>query len=387
MYPDKFIDGFIRDVIDIGEIKTNKFFIRGHEEETNFISKVHEVTYIGHSRESIESHLSILQPEDVIIVHWYDTVIADMLISKENKLVVFFWGGELYEDPFWFHFNWLFDNKTKALIRKIQRPKIQWSKNPYKFFKSIYNHILSRYKTPDYRSAYNQKLAFVQRIDYLILLEKNFAEESLIRKLYPASHFKIVHSFYDTNYELSSIESRKKCNPEKIKLLLGNSATYANNHLDAFNFLRDFNGDIFCPLSYGDEYYRNIVIKEGKKKFGNRFHPIVEFMDRKSYAQFLSEIDIVLMFHNRQQAWGNIAMSLTLGKPVFLKRNNPLSQFIKELGITVYDANEFKSLNLKNLIERETSSLELNRKLLSASISRNKRLNDLSNLVAKFKQC
>ena len=61
-----------------------------------------------------------------------------------------------------------------------------------------------------------------------------------------------------------------------------------------------------------------------KKAFGEDFYPIVDFMTRADYLDFLMDKDAVVMFHNRPQAVGNIMTALVLGKPVFIKKSNAI---------------------------------------------------------------
>ena len=49
-------------------------------------------------------------------------------------------------------------------------------------------------------------------------------------------------------------------------------------------------------------------------------------------------MNIVVMFHNRQQAVGNIITALVLGKPVFMKADNVVYKMLKSIGVSsVYD--------------------------------------------------
>ncbi len=121
------------------------------------------------------------------------------------------------------------------------------------------------------------------------------------------------------------------------KIMIGNSATSTNRHLDVFDLLKQYsNLQIFVPLSYGDKMYASQVIEQGKKLF-KEFFPLVDFMEYEQYLDILKTIDIVIFNHNRQQGVGNIILLLGLGKTLYLSRDNNAYNMLKDLGIVFYD--------------------------------------------------
>lgn len=134
-----------------------------------------------------------------------------------------------------------------------------------------------------------------------------------------------------------------------VNVLVGNSATETNCHLDAFALIahRD-RGDIHvhCPLSYGDAAYRDIVLANGRALFGNRFHPLTEMLPLPAYQRFLGAIDIAFMHHNRQQGVGNIISLLAMGKKVFLRPEQSHTHFFSQLGLSIFDTRHFDCIPL-----------------------------------------
>ncbi|MDD2846513.1 MAG: TDP-N-acetylfucosamine:lipid II N-acetylfucosaminyltransferase [Rhodoferax sp.] len=131
---------------------------------------------------------------------------------------------------------------------------------------------------------------------------------------------------------------------EGINILLGNSASSSNNHLDALEKLRPFAGEnirIYCPLSYGDPAYGDKIAEAGRIIFGDKFIPLREFMQFEKYLQFLADIDIAIFNHNRQQGMGNVTTLLGLGKVVYMRSNITSYQAFKRLGIRVRDIDKF----------------------------------------------
>ena len=131
---------------------------------------------------------------------------------------------------------------------------------------------------------------------------------------------------------------------DSINIQLGNSADPANNHIEALEKLAAYKNDnikIFVPLSYGDEEYAQEVISCGRAIFGERFVPITKFFPLTEYLEFLSKIDIAVFNHKRQQAMGNITTLLGMGKKVFIRSDITSWSFYRELGVSVFDLNEF----------------------------------------------
>jgi len=126
-------------------------------------------------------------------------------------------------------------------------------------------------------------------------------------------------------------------------ILLGNSATPTNNHLEALEQLRkvDLAGRrIVTPLSYGDMAYADEICRIGNKWFGSSFAPLREFMSLSDFNQVIGGCGTVIMNHVRQQAMGTISAALYKQARVFLRRQSPLFGFFHELGIHVDPVSE-----------------------------------------------
>ncbi|WP_029935163.1 TDP-N-acetylfucosamine:lipid II N-acetylfucosaminyltransferase [Thiomicrospira pelophila] len=121
-------------------------------------------------------------------------------------------------------------------------------------------------------------------------------------------------------------------------ILLGNSASFTNNHLEAFELIQanedviGLHSKIVAPLSYGDACYKKAMLEQGELNFGERFHPVVDFMAIDDYVALLKQCGFAIMNHKRQQAVGNIVIMLYLGARVFLREENPTYQMLKNDG-------------------------------------------------------
>lgn len=137
-----------------------------------------------------------------------------------------------------------------------------------------------------------------------------------------------------------------------INILLGNSATPSNNHLNAMEKLRNFanqNIRIYCPLSYGDAAYADEVARAGKDVFGDKFIALREFLPFERYLELLSNIDIAIFNHNRQQGLGNVTTLLGLGKKVYIRDDISSWDALVRIGVVV---DNISTLNLRKIDEK-----------------------------------
>lgn len=152
-----------------------------------------------------------------------------------------------------------------------------------------------------------------------------------------------------------------------VNILLGNSASRENKHLEALEYLSDFadkNIKIYCPLSYGDtEEYKQEVIKIGNQLFGNKFEPVTNFMSSEDYAKFFSQINVAIFNNNRQQAMGNITLAAYLGCKIYLRQNTTMwRQYVEIGGCHFYPVETIKEQGIEKLTSIDNESIEINKK-------------------------
>lgn len=169
---------------------------------------------------------------------------------------------------------------------------------------------------------------------------------------------------YPSNiYQRRDVKTREH---DAIHIQVGNSATDANCHLEVLEKLsvyKDRNIRIFVPLSYGDNEYASKVIAFGNSVFGDKFIPMLDFLPFGEYLRFLSEVDIAIFNHNRQQAIGNIVTLLGMGKKVYMCTDVTSWDALQQLGLHVFDVNH---LDLSPL---SATQAEENARIVSAYFS------------------
>lgn len=147
---------------------------------------------------------------------------------------------------------------------------------------------------------------------------------------------------YPSNlYKEYNIE-KKKLDNAKVIIQIGNSADPSNNHIDILKKLEKYkesNIEIICSLSYGDSKYREKVVLQGKKIFGEKFKPLIDFLPFDEYLNLLVQVDVAIFNHKRQQAMGNITTLLGLGKKVYVRDDVTTWEFFIDHDLKVYNTN------------------------------------------------
>lgn len=156
-----------------------------------------------------------------------------------------------------------------------------------------------------------------------------------------------------------------------LNVLLGNSASKTNKHLDALDKLKkvdDGEMRIYTPLSYGGKKsYVKKVISKGEALFGDRFVPLTGFMEYDKYMNLLNSIDIGFFYHDRQEALNNTISLIAKKKTVYIRSDVTSWKFFMDNEIALYDSlnieDELKQLsdvemeencnNIKNIWEPE----------------------------------
>lgn len=145
-----------------------------------------------------------------------------------------------------------------------------------------------------------------------------------IRKEYeiPVKSTKATYTYTSVKLQnRTKISEENLMEKEAINILLGHSAYEYGNHKVGFELLKKYryeNIRIFCPLSYGEEIYRDKVIREGKAIFGDKFVPILKFMEQEEYYEFLDTIDIAVFPLTRMAAGTTLTYLNAIGKKIYM---------------------------------------------------------------------
>jgi dTDP-N-acetylfucosamine:lipid II N-acetylfucosaminyltransferase len=169
-------------------------------------------------------------------------------------------------------------------------------------------------------------------------------------------------------------------------ILIGNSASAANNHLEIFDLLShmDLSGRrIVVPLSYGNPAYRDVIVDRGVALFGSAFRPLVDFLPFREYASVVANCNVVVMNHKRQQGIGNIGSSLYHGAHVFLDETNPTLNFFRSRGAFVSTTSQLEVGGLPSAA-LTVEAVETNRRVLEDFWGTEQVVNNVEALVSRL---
>ncbi len=274
------------------------------------------------------------------------------LIPKKSKIIWWSWGYELYEP---------IRGMKPFLPIQLYHPK---TRNKLREGSSILLRLIQKLKILS-RPYYNIKRnKILRRVDYFQPVIKEEYDLMSIRfpKLFRAKEFYGRNSWGDPLL----IENKKVENVGK-SVLLGNSATYTNNHVDVWDTIIESienNQEIIIPLNYGDmDYARELsgLLKHERMSILN------SFISREEYTSMLSRCGFFVLGAMRQQAVGNLLIAIEMGMSIFLYRDSILYKYLKKSGFSInaiedVDTDSFKRnlsiTDIKNNINRLTEEMK-----------------------------
>lgn len=212
-------------------------------------------------------------------------------------------------------------------------------------------------RTLKYKQFYFFKKWIIKKIPYYVtntendyLLAKNFYNSD-------AKHIKCI--MYTSNLYKDVKPAQVNAKTDIIKILLGNSASLANNHIETIDRLKPFVNDnilIYCPLSYGCQQNAEKVIEYGRQLFKDKFVPMLDLLEEIEYYKFLTTIDIAIFNHHRQEALANVINLLYFGKKVYMNKTTIYDELIKQ-GIKLFVINEgVDTLKITSIVAENNSN-------------------------------
>tara|TARA_R110002096_G_scaffold425644_6_gene634487 strand:+ start:7290 stop:8255 length:966 start_codon:yes stop_codon:yes gene_type:complete len=185
------------------------------------------------------------------------------------------------------------------------------------------------------------------------------SEYENIRKIFNPKGKRISSFKYPSNiFKQISLE---KSGNDTLEIMVGNSADPGNYHEEIFELLKQnidkksIKFKIICPLSYGDKEYAEKIIRKGRELFGDSFFPVTNFLPLPEYNKMLSELDIAIFNHRRQQALGNIITLVGLGKKVFISQDVSTWDYFQQIDIVVYSSSKIDLEPIPNEIAKSNS--------------------------------
>lgn len=351
------------------------FFINPKFENFSSVNLDEMYSYINLNEDKIRA----------IVFHGLNEEYKWRIINKyygKIKLHWFFWGTDGYMLP----------SMRKGLLKKKTRSlKIEKTNLKFWMYKVYNNNGIFNFLYLKIRNLLKKEKLYFQKFeDSLMKLSSISAIPDDYEKLKKATKISIKNFPVNIGSIDSILVDKKKFEKKKIgnNILIGNSISLENNHLDAFESLKDFDligRKIVVPLSYGESFkgLQRHLISTGNSIFTDKiFNPITDFMNRIEYNDLLSTCSVAILNHNKQHAWANILTLLYLGVKVFLNKKNPIYTYLTNLGVIVFEMNSLSQYNLDNKLKQNL--IDHNRKILNLNFGSEKVFKQTSQLIIEL---
>jgi len=228
----------------------------------------------------------------------------------------------------------------------------------------MYKRLTAEFLNSD-QSFFNKKLKYFLRYKKLNLINRiNYfspvleVEYAKIKKNYPKFKPQLISWNYG-NIQDNYIKGLGDFEMSGNSLIIGNSATATNNHLDIFHILKLHNlsdnfDEIYLPLSYGNLDYKTNIVKKATEMFDN-ITIMQDFIPYESYLEVLKTCSNVIMGHIRQQGMGNIIALLYLGAKIFFFKESIIYNDLIKKGYIVFTMEDLQDkILIKNQLDSET---------------------------------
>lgn len=348
-HDDKFIDMALRE-FEAVEPGIHRPIILGQQKNFRYIKSK---SVDCHNHESAVALINSSNCKAVIFHSMPDlTLLADI---SSGKLVIWLgWGFDYYDRLLSRAFpQGLYLNNTRQLFKS--RPKPNPMRLALRKGKSLVKFALG------YRRL--QNLRTLTRVDIfspVIDIEHKMA--CALNPWFKASYLTWNYGTLEDDMLADGAASNAPLGPH---ILVGNSASFENNHLEIFDYLAsdvDLTGiNIYCPLSYGDDWYKEQIIASGKARFGDQFIALTNFMDKDAYIALLQSCGHVFMNHLRQQALGNICIMMLKGAKIYMNPASPLYSWLRIRGAVLesIESSGTGGIQIKKVLTPSTTAQQL----------------------------
>ncbi|MCM1132934.1 MAG: TDP-N-acetylfucosamine:lipid II N-acetylfucosaminyltransferase [Ruminococcus flavefaciens] len=241
------------------------------------------------------------------------------------------------------------------------------------FGADIYSHKKANPSFTD-RLFEKMKMKIAPKFPYISTFSDG--DWALVQEWYGAKgkNLKVSYPLAGCNKELvNELQSVQKSD-DSIHIVIGNSATATNQHIEALDWLarfKDENIRIHLPLNYGlGDYkaYAKKVTDYAVKIFGEeKVVPLTEKLSGEEYLRYLNCMDVGLFNNNRQQAMGNITQAVLCGAKVYIRKDTNMWEHYRKLGCNLYDIEEIRQMkSVDELVEENPEQKKSNRLAMSA---------------------
>lgn len=273
-------------------------------------------------------------------------------LEDSLKIIWLTWGYDIFEATF---LPSIFETPIKTVLYK---PITRSYLNRFGQLRQYIKIEWERWRSGETRN----RLKFYNRVDYISTVT-NYEFDLLKqnKRFKKAKHF--TFQYIDADFLASA--QRMAINGNNI--LIGNSASETNNHMDVLQHLCNVGlspkQKIILPLSYGasKDYVTKVKTFISQLNWHQPVLSLDTFMPLSEYTHIIQTCRYAIMGAIRQQAMGNIYMLLYQGCKIFFYKDSIAYQELKNNGFYVFAIEDITSSSLSHpLNEMQTRhNLEL----------------------------
>ena len=304
------------------EWTNNKYLIvkESAKAEIKYVKKREKIDIL-YSKTSIKRRLQ-KDDYDILLVHSLNPLYMPYLqYIPNNKIVIWWvWGFDIYDSIYGMrplidiplyqnHTQHFIHNSKILLLKKIVRVV---------FFKRRYEK---------YRTDFMHRADYIQPVlteEYTILKNKYGIKA---KEYYPYSE----SAKYSYNFSTTP--------PPDGNILIGNSASFHNNHIDIWNAAKNLiseDRNIIVPLNYaGPADYADSVAKKITADH-HRTTILRDFINKNEYYSIIDTCSYAIFGSLRQQAMANIRYCLRNRIKVFLYKDSIVYKHLTAFGYKVF---------------------------------------------------
>lgn len=213
----------------------------------------------------------------------------------------------------------------------------------------LYRHTKAG-RTIKQRIVHGLHALLINRFKQVFALNQGDAQ--LAQKVFKRKHVAVL-PYPLIGMQVIKRDGAENTSEQVIKILVGNSASPSNNHIDALNKLAHLAGDnieIVMPLNYaGEPEYVERVIKHAHSLFKDKVTAITSMLSKTQYDALLNEVSMTVFAQQRQQGLYVAYAMLLMGKPLFLLGSTSSFTNLSALGFKLHKTDLLADLSFNEL--------------------------------------
>ncbi len=197
----------------------------------------------------------------------------------------------------------------------------------------------------------------VRRIDYFI--PSVLVDYDLMKECCPFFRAKIFP--YGIKRQEFAFQYHEKCGD----VLVGNSLSYTNNHLDVFDTLYgiDLNANrrFIIPVNYGEDYggVDKLISLSNFKKENVKW--LTKFLSKEEYFSLFNNISHAVFGMMRQQGMGSVLYCLRTGVKVYVYKDSVIARQLRDLHYIFYTIeDDLNDASLGEALAKENAMVNYN---------------------------